>query len=150
MIDFSIITPRLATGGGIIEVEDVVQLKAAGITHVLDVQDTTDTASALLSSGIGYCFNPTADDGQTKAPKWFQSSLDFALPLFAIPRVRILAHCSAGINRGPSTAYTIMRALGWTKMAARFKINVKRPRTTVGLYYAKDGDDALIALGYTF
>jgi Fe-S cluster assembly protein SufB len=55
-------------------------------------------------------------------------------------------NCAAGINRGPSTAYSLMRALGWPAADAEAAIRAARPQ--VGLAYKGDADAAVAALGY--
>src|SRR5438552_5347605 len=105
-MDYTFITARLATGGGIATATDVEALAEAGVTAIIDVTDAEDDTSALAGHpDILYCYNPTADDGSSKDSSWFAKSLTFGLPIFAIPHARIYAHCSAGVNRGPSTAY---------------------------------------------
>jgi predicted protein tyrosine phosphatase len=145
--DFDFITPRLATGAAPVDAGFVEALAKAGITHVIDVTDATDDTSLLATHpNILYCFNPTADDGSHKAPEWFAKSLTFALPAFALPHAKLYAHCSAGINRGPSTAYVTMRALGWTPTDAMALLRAHRPQVKVA--YAADADAAIKVLGF--
>lgn len=148
MVDFSIITPRVATGGLLSSAADVATLAAAGITDIIDVTDAENDTAWLGQSGLGYLYNPTADDGQPKPVSWFAASLAFALPLIAQPHKMIYAHCSAGCNRGPSTAYAILRAVGWDAADALTLIHTKRPATVGGIRYAPDADAAIVSLGY--
>jgi protein-tyrosine phosphatase len=147
MADFSFVTRRLATGAAISGPDDVQALLAAGITHCIDCRGEFDDSSLLATSGMGYLWNGTADDGQPKPPAWFAASLAFALPALVIPRAKIYAHCAAGVNRGPSTAYAILRALGLDPAGAEAMIRAARPQ--VGLAYKNDADAAVTALGYT-
>ena len=146
MADFSFVTERLATGAAIGSADDVQQLIAAGITHVVDCRAEFDDGQLLASSGLHYLWNPTQDDGQHKLPEWFGTSLSFALPAIPVVGAKVYAHCAAGVNRGPSTAYCIMRALGWPAAAAEATIRAARPQ--VGLAYKADADTAIAALGY--
>ena len=141
MVDFNFVTTRLATGGSIASREDAQALIQAGITHVIDCTaqlDPTGTSLVVL-------YNPTDDDGQPKPAEWFSRSLSFALGALYQPHNKVYAHCAAGFNRGPSTAYAILRALGWSAEEAEAQI---RKHRTVGLAYKKDADAAVIALGY--
>ncbi len=147
MSDFTFITPRLATGGGVNSAVDAQALKAAGITHIIDCRDDVDDAPVLTGLGLAYLWNPTPDDGLVKPPAWFATSLTFALGALVQPHTRVLNHCAAGINRGPSTAFGVMRALGWTAVQAEALIRAVRPQ--VGLRYKADADAAVSALGYT-
>ena len=144
-LSWNFITPRLATGGGITVEGDVQELADQGITHVIDTTDAEDDAP-LITHSMAYLYNPTADDGTHKEPAWFGTSLTFALPVFAVPRAKLYAHCTAGMNRGPSTAYAIMLALGWDGPGALALIKTKRLGASVA--YAADAVRAVSALGY--
>ena len=147
MADFTFITTRLATGAAISSPDDVQQLIAAGVTHVVDCRAEFDDGQLLASSGLSYLWNGTQDDGvHPKPPDWFGRSLAFALPAICVTGAKVYAHCAAGVNRGPSTAYAIMRALGWAAAPAEAQIRAARPQ--VGLAYAADADAAIEALGY--
>ena len=150
MADFNFVTGRLATGAMIAGPADVIQLAAAGITAVIDCQAEADDATLFASNpAIAYLFNGTSDDGQPKSVDWFRKSLNFALSALARPNVKVYAHCAQGVNRGPSTAYAIMRALVWSEIDALARIHVARPATMNGIRYAKDADLAVYKLGYT-
>jgi len=109
-----------------------------------------DDAQLLLRSlvpNINYLWNPTADDGQHPKPvAWFQKSLDFVLPLLAKPNHHAYLHCAAGVNRGPSTLYAVLIALGIAPFEAEAMIRRARPQ--VGLAYKDDALAAVRALGY--
>lgn len=146
MADFSVITARLATGAAVSSAEDVAALKAAGVTAVVDCRGEFDDGPLLAGSGLAYLWNGAQDDGQHKPPSWFAASLAFALPLIAQPHQMVYCHCAAGVNRGPSTAYAVLLALGWLPASAEALIRSCRPQ--VGLAYAGDARDAVTALGY--
>lgn len=148
MIDFSFVTSRLATGGGIADAADVQILTVNGVTHVIDCRAEFDDDPLFRELKINYLWNPTADDGQHKDSEWFRKSLDFALPALALPRTKVYAHCAAGINRGPSTAYVIIRAFGLMPLESKSLIIGHRPVTLGGIRYANDADAALNVLGY--
>ena len=145
--DFDFITSRIATGAALSNADDVQQIVAAGINVVIDCCDDFDDGELFASNPqIAYLYNPTADDGQPKPPEWFARSLSFALPLLAQPHTRVYAHCAAGINRGPSTAYVIMLALSFDPGLAEDLIRAARP--IVGLAYKVDALAAVKSLGY--
>jgi dual specificity phosphatase 3 len=148
MADFSFVTARLATGAAVSSPDDVTALTDAGVTHVIDCRAEFDDGPLFAGvPGVQYLWNPTPDDGQHPKPlEWFTGSLEFALPALIQPRARVYAHCAAGVNRGPSTAYAIMRALGWTASAARAAITAARPQAQIA--YADDADRAIAMLGY--
>lgn len=139
MADFAVITARVATGAAITSAADVQALLAAGVTHILDVTSDEDDTQWLSGFGVPYLYNPTPDDGSQKPPSWWQASLAFAQQAYATLGTCVYAHCSAGRNRGPSTAYAIMRACaGLDAAEARALIVAARPQ--VGLAYAAQFD----------
>ncbi len=144
--NFNFITSRLATGGGPATPEDVAELVAVGITHMIDCREKADP----VSLDILCLYNPTPDDGQPKPVEWFQRSIEFALSALNNPKNRVYAHCHSGINRGPSTAYAILRAwAGIYHEDARMLIVKRRPIDLIGIRYAGDADKALVVLGYS-
>lgn len=148
-MDFNFVTARLATGAAIGSMMDVNALIAAGVGAIVDCRDDFDDGPLLAGNpGIAYLWNPTADDGQVKPTSWFGRSLDFALPLLSKPRVKILCHCAAGVNRGPSTLFAILRSLGLSHQQAHDLIVAARPICVHGICYADDADRAIVALGY--
>jgi protein-tyrosine phosphatase len=146
MADFNFVTDRLATGAAISGPADVQALITAGITHVIDCRAELDDGPFFSKTGVAYLYNGVKDDGQPKAPEWFAKSLAFGLPALGQPKFKVYAHCAAGVNRGPSTCYAILRALGFNSQLAEQVIRSARPQ--VGLAYKHDADLAIPILGY--
>ena len=167
--DCNQITTRIYCGSLIHSLDDVRDIKNLGITHIIDCceQDDDPLIEALVpvearsflrpgftlgtasgSAGLAYLFNPTADDGQPKPTDWFERSIDFAMGALAHPQRTVLTHCAAGVNRGPSTAYAIMRALGWAETDAIVLLHTMRPVCVSGVRYADDADRAVQTLGW--
>jgi protein-tyrosine phosphatase len=139
---------RVATGGAVTSAEHVRELLAAGITHVIDCWGEEDHTGLFSGTSIiAMRPPPTLDDGAPKAASWFEPSIAFALRALALPHTRVLAHCAGGVNRGPSTAYAILRAQGFTAADAELSIRICRP--IVQLLYMPDADAAVVCLGYT-
>ncbi len=79
---------------------------------------------------IAYCFAGVADDGLPKPVSWFQTGWDFAKPILDNGGV-VLSHCAAGVNRGPSVAYFLLRAhWGMTGDNAFALLKAQRPSST--------------------
>jgi dual specificity phosphatase 3 len=147
MADFNFVTDRIATGAALSSAADVEVLIAAGINTVVDCRDDFDDGPLFAGNpAINYLWNPTPDDGILKPPGYWLRSLMFVLPLLALPGSKVLCHCAAGINRGPSTAYCVMVALSFDPWTAESLIRTARP--IVGLRYAADALAACRALGY--
>ena len=148
-MNYTFITARLATGSKINNIQDIQTLIKDGITHIIDCADDNDNAPLLINfPQITYLYNGTPDDGQPKSVLWFMKSLEFALPALVLPKNKILAHCDAGINRGPSTIYAVMRAQGYNSFLVDALIKAARPATVFGLAYESDADNAIKILGY--
>ena len=152
MAVFTFVTPRLATGAAIRTPAEAQQLLASGVTHILNCANNVDDGP-LFSKTTAVCLcNATGDDGQPKGTEWFARSLAFALPVLAQPRFKFYSHCEGGRNRGPVTAYAILRALGWAPASAEKLIRDARPEVAsdgrAGLSYIRDADAAIVALGY--
>lgn len=149
--NFNFVTELLATGGGPVVAADIQTLVDYGITHIIDCRTLNDAnLFGSAAPSLTYLYNPTADDGQPKPVDWFARSISFALPaLTNLHSHKVYVHCDAGVNRGPSTCYAILRA--WTAMYsddAKVLIRLHRPIDLVGLRYAADADRALLTLGY--
>lgn len=147
MSDFAFVTARLATGAKVNSDADVQALVDAGITAVIDCRiEFDDTPLLATHPQLLYLWNGTADDGEPKPPQWFEKSLTFALPLLARPQHKVYAHCSAGVNRGPSTAYAILRAFGLSSPIAFNLVKTARPQARIA--YSGDADAAIASLDY--
>lgn len=141
--DWAWVTDTVATGGMPTTTPEVDALVAAGITHVLDCAgDMPTTAKRVLVADerITYHVNATVDNGLIKPPAWFERSLAFALPALEAGG-RILVHCLCGSNRGPSTAYAVLRAQGATAAQAEALVRSARPRAH--LVYLPDAEAAV-------
>jgi len=140
-------TYRIAVGSQPNSEGDVAKLLEVGITHIINVC-MEDDPLGQYAARVSYLWNASPDDGSSKPPDWFYRSIDFATPMLLDPLKKLFVHCRDGINRGPSTAYAILRVLGITKNAAAMMIALARPIDTFGMRYIKDADAALAARGY--
>lgn len=146
-LDIDFITQRVATGAEVSSQTHLDELRALGITHIINGRSEFNDAQVFKKdSGFCYLWNGVDDDGLTKPVEWFKKAIDFALPALALPNTKIYAHCAAGVNRGPSLAYAILRAQGLDAKLAMNLIKTNRPIAFVG--YSKDADAAIKTLGY--
>lgn len=145
MLNWNFITQRIAIGEMIANREVANYLKNHKITHILNV-NTVDDMPVIEGIGFEYLWNAERDDGKAKPVAWFEKSLNFALPALVRPKVRLYVHCRMGLQRAPSTAYCIMRALGF--MPDLCVKLIKTPRPKCGISYKKDADIAIRALGF--
>ncbi len=144
--DFDFVTARVATGGGLWDEADARAVLDAGITHVVTAaRELEDDVRRLLAGRAHHLANGTWDDGTAKRTAWFARSITFSLrALDADPNARVLLHCGAGINRGPSAAYAVLRALGHEPEEAYELITAARP--FAGIIYAEDAEAAVSAI----
>jgi protein-tyrosine phosphatase len=146
-VDWNWCSTRVATGAAINSPSDVSELIEAGVTAVVDTRaEFTNVDIFRTMPGLTYLWHPTNDDGQPKGVVYWDQLLTFALILLARPRARISCHCGAGVNRGPSAAFAVLVAQGWTPEGAEALIRQNRPQ--VGLAYRDDAVQACRMLGY--
>lgn len=146
MADFNWVTGRLAVGGALYSSADVTQLLSAGVTHIVNCQAEQDDAPLLAGVPVLYLWNGQTDDGVAKPVDWFDRALQFAVPALAVPGKKVYVHCAAGVNRAPSVAYAILRALGVSPTVSESMIRGARPM--VGIAYKGDADRAIAQLGW--
>ncbi len=147
MADFNMITDRVATGAALVGPADVKQILEAGLNVVVDARDDFDDGPLFAgNAGVHYLWNPTPDDKMLKPVEYWKRTLDFVMPLLAVPRMKVYLHCSAGVNRGPSNAFCVLVAQGLDPKLADSLIRQARPK--VELAYEGDALAACIALGY--
>lgn len=158
--DATQITNQLWAGGAITSAADVDYLVHLGITADVDCRLEFDDQSLISdyythlpnaaqalrdSPEIAYLYNGVADNGQPKPVDWFTKTWTFAEPILKSGGV-VLCHCAAGVNRGPSMCYFLMRAYGdMSPDDAYALIHAKRPIVEVA--YRHDADAAITALG---
>lgn len=145
-INFSLITKRVVLGSRPLSVAHLELLRQqAGITHILNVCEVDDlpllrSVTPLCEPGH-YLFNPTPDDGQPKAPAFFQRSLRFMLPVLAVFGTVMYVHCESGMDRSAATAYAWLISQGFSPFEVVLKIKEHRP---IALWrYIGDADKAV-------
>jgi len=132
--DADFVTERLAVGGGLADDPDrarrqIDELVDRGITHIADLRQEWSDAELVADHApqIGYLHHPVEDMGQTILGEYFQTLTDWADAALADPRAKLLVHCHAGVNRGPSGAFAVLLAQGWEVAAALDAIRAARP-----------------------
>lgn len=146
--DWQFVTRRLATGAGIYSPQDVRDLQAKGVTHILDCRIEARISDRMAEEfpEVGYFNNGCDDDGKPKSVEYFRRSIEYGLWVLSQPNTVLYVHCAAGINRGPSSAYAILRAQGLSPNQAWNLLKSTRP--IVRCLYSSDADVAVKALGY--
>lgn len=154
MLDFDLLTERLAVGGGIWTRENFADLQRAGFTHIINVQSefddralggADDPSTSLRASHDPVVLDlGTDDDLQPKPAELFFRGIRFALEALAQPRAKVLVHCASGIHRGPMVALAILRALGYARADALRLLQARRPQAEFPDVYL-DSVEAFVA-----
>jgi dual specificity phosphatase 3 len=143
--DISCIASRVWTGGDLPSdlgedemLDDLVAIQNAGITHILDnrIEWSDEEFIRTHAPELHFLWNGADDMGQPMPDEWFDVGVQFALEGLDDPDAQVLAHCHAGINRGPSMAYAILLATGMEPVAALTAVRRARPIAAI----AYDGD----------
>jgi protein-tyrosine phosphatase len=125
-VSFNFVTERLIVGGEISSKADVDQLVAEGITHVIDMREEFDD-DTLNDHRITILWLPQVDDGTMRPLGQYRKGIQFALPALSSANTKVFCHCSAGVNRGPTMCYAILRAFGLPPEEAISRIREARP-----------------------
>ena len=110
-------------------------MQRQGITAVLNLTIRHDPNWPFPTFQDG-----TPDDGQHKTSAWFGPGITRALHVMHNGG-KILVHCEAGVNRSPSMAYAILRAMGRSPGEATHLVLKAIPKAN--LRYAADAEEAL-------
>jgi len=113
-MDMTWVTDRIAVGGGIWFEKHMIEVVAAGITHIVDMQIEFDDTQLAEPYGVQVLWNPTDDDFQAKPAALLQRGVDFALAALEDPESKVYIHCAAGVHRAPMMTLAVLRALGWS------------------------------------
>ncbi len=136
-MDISWITDRIAVGGGIWIDEKMLELKRAGITHIIDMQIEFDDTALGEKHGVKVLWNPVDDDFQPKDAEVFRRGVEFAEEALAEDGTKIYIHCAAGVHRAPMMALAVLRALGNDLDTAKEMIQTKRYVADLADVYVK-------------
>ncbi len=130
------VTPNLAIGGDISHEQQLAELDALGITHLVDCRIEWDDAALFAEhlSHVGYLHHGMDDAGQVVPGAWFDAAMAWIDA--AGPDAVVLTHCHMGINRGPSLGFAVLLHQGWDPIEAITAIRAARPIANV--WYAED------------
>jgi hypothetical protein len=146
--DINYIAHRIWTGGDLPSdlgddemLADLNAVQNAGITHILDnrIEWSDEEFIRNHAPALNFLWNGADDMGQPMPDEWFDLGVKFALEALEDPDAQVLAHCHAGINRGPSMAYAILLATGMEPVDALTA--VRRARPIAAIAYDRDALD---------
>jgi protein-tyrosine phosphatase len=125
-MDLTWVTEQIAVGGGIWNDNKMIQVVAAGVTHIIDMQIEFDDTRLAEPYGVRVLWNPTDDDFRPKPQELLQRGVDFALEALEDPQAKLLIHCAAGVHRAPMMTLAVLRAQGWSLEEAMERIEERR------------------------
>jgi protein-tyrosine phosphatase len=125
-MDLTWVTERVALGGGIWNMSNMMELVESGITHVVDMQIEFDDTPLGEAAGVKVLWNPTDDDFLPKPPALLERGVEFALAALEDPQAKVYIHCAAGVHRAPMMTLALLCALGWDMDKAMALIEGKR------------------------
>lgn len=138
--DYTRINDQLLTGGSYWIAGDFDLIAGEGVDLVVDSAWGT-FANDWGAVGADYLPVVVSDDGEQKPEWWFRRTLQGAIPVLRSGGT-VFTHCGAGINRGPSLAYLLLRTHWGLKPAAAKRL-IRRVRPQAWIAYADQVDEYL-------
>jgi hypothetical protein len=134
------VSKRLAFGSAIKTKAHVKQLRALGITHIINLRWSGNNAKVRKFKHI---WVPFRDDKKSR-PRWFyKRTLKFYRKAMKQPEATLFVMCHHGICRSASLAYFFLRASGKNRAKSELKIKIARPIARVVLAYRESADKYL-------
>lgn len=134
------VSDRLAFGSAITSWEHVKNLRAQGITHVINLRrHRNEFTKAFPSLWLGY-----GDDLKPRPARFYRRALLFYRSVMRMPETKLFVMCHHGYQRSPSMAYFLLRAGGESPQVAREQIKLARPSARVVRAYRVSAEDFLV------
>ncbi len=133
------VNERLAFGSKVNKHRHVAQLRALGITHVIDLRGYhSKKLHSLKRIWLGF-----RDDGKPR-PRWFYGkALKFYQKAMRQPNTRVFVMCRAGKRRSASLAYFLLRASGMSARRAEALVRRARPCAMIVRAYRESCEEYL-------
>lgn len=123
--------------------ERALKLRAAGVTHVLNVSDGPSAVSA--ADGFAeVAWVPLSDSRRLSAARTLEV-LDTLHRLASAPDGHVYVHCMAGQLRSPTVLWLYLLALGVPSDDARDWIETRSPDSVAGHYRMVGREHVLLA-----
>lgn len=126
-MEYAWVTSRLAVGTAITTANNMRQLAAQGVTHVLNVETDFDDSTITGATGITVRWLPQPDDLRRKPPEWFEQGVSFLEEALNSEESKVYVHCLAGIQRSPMMVLAYLGATGMEVVEAVELIKSVRP-----------------------
>jgi len=134
------VSDRLAFGSAITSWEHVKNLRAQGITHVINLRRHRSVFTKPFPSlWLAY-----GDDLKPRPASFYRRALLFYRSAMQMPKTKLFVMCHHGYQRSPSMAYFLLRAGGKSPQLAREQIKLARPSARVVRAYRVSGENFLL------
>ena len=133
------VSKRLAFGSAIKTKTHVKQLRALGITHVINLRRSNNRKIQKFS----HLWLPFKDDMKPR-PRWFyKRTLKFFRRAMKQRDARLFVMCHRGVCRSASLTYFFLRSAGKGQNKAERKIKKARPTARIVPAYRESGEKFL-------
>lgn len=134
------VSKRLAFGSSIKTKTHVKQLRALGITHVINLRWSQNNAKVRQFPHVWLRFQ----DDKKPRPRWFyKRALKFYRKAMKQRDAKLFVMCHHGICRSASLTYFLMRSWGKSTRKAERKIKAARPTARVVPAYRESSEKYL-------
>jgi hypothetical protein len=116
------VTDRLAFGSAVTSSAHVDNLRAQGITHVINLRYHRNKFIRVFPNlWLAY-----RDDLKARPPGFYRRALSFYRSAMSLPDTKVFLMCHHGYQRSPSLAYFFLRAAGMSPRLARERVSRAR------------------------
>ena len=134
------VSKRLAFGSAVKTKTHVKQLRALGITHVINLRWSQNNGKVRQFRHVWFPFH---DDKQPR-PRWFyKRTLKFYRRAMKQCDAKLFVMCHHGICRSASLTYFFLRGLGKSRNKAERRIKTARPTARIVPAYRESGEKYL-------
>jgi protein-tyrosine phosphatase len=119
-------------------------LRAAGVTHILNVSDFASEITAAESGFKQISWVPMSDCQRLHTAVALEA-LDALHSLVSVPESHVYVHCMAGLVRSPTILWLYLIALGIPPKDARNWIEERRPMASAGSARMVDHEHVVLA-----
>jgi protein-tyrosine phosphatase len=135
------VSKRLAFGSAIKTKTHVRQLRAIGITHVINLRRSNNRQIQKFK----YLWLPFKDNAKPR-PRWFYKwTLKFYRKAMRRSDAKLFVMCHHGICRSASLTYFFLRSSGKSPNKAEANVRRARPRIRIAQAYRESGEEFLHA-----
>jgi hypothetical protein len=132
---------RLAFGSAITSWDHVANLRAKGVTHVINLRHHENEFIVAFSNlWLAY-----RDDLKPRPASFYRSAFSFYGNAMRVPKAKIFVMCHHGYRRSPALVYFFLRATGMSPSLARERVVEARQSARVARAYRISAEEFLSA-----